>query len=208
MDPDVEDDYILPDDTVQDDSEPADFNVIEFAESNLVFIEHSGAFDSRVPNLSMIIRKFLKFSYFDIEVAKELLSLIVHYSRQLDDLDIFSNYLLRFLGPISPENPRDPEYPIWNSDNYMNLIRDPNFKIKFRDYILYHNPLTIVYKNRYLERKKLVKKPAGDIKGDYKCSNGICNSYNTRAVPKQTRGADEGMTIIITCNDCHHTSSH
>jgi DNA-directed RNA polymerase subunit M/transcription elongation factor TFIIS len=38
------------------------------------------------------------------------------------------------------------------------------------------------------------------VQGLYKCKN--CRSSNTIAMPKQTRSADEGFTLFITCRDC------
>jgi DNA-directed RNA polymerase subunit M/transcription elongation factor TFIIS len=55
-------------------------------------------------------------------------------------------------------------------------------------------------RQRMLNDKKVFDLENADSKSDFECPK--CKSFNTRAVHRQVRGADESMTIFWHCKSC------
>lgn len=73
---------------------------------------------------------------------------------------------------------------------------------EFKQHVLYNNPLTTKFKEINQIKKELIKNPYEESAGLFKCLNPKCGSMNTFNTKKQTRSADEPMTVFIQCFTC------
>lgn len=89
-------------------------------------------------------------------------------------------------------------------DNFMLFLEDiiQNDKIKFSE-ILFSSPIFDRERDLFFINLERSRRKVGTSKGLLKCPN--CKSQSTESIEKQTRSADEPMTIISTCLECGKT---
>lgn len=68
--------------------------------------------------------------------------------------------------------------------------------------ILFDNPLLSSAKDKQLLDMEIFRRRIDVVEGGVKCKK--CGSDNTISMEKQTRSADEPMTIMVTCQQCRH----
>jgi DNA-directed RNA polymerase subunit M/transcription elongation factor TFIIS len=118
------------------------------------------------------ILKYLEFSLFDVNLSKELISILNAYKPNFKPLESFFAYDFK--------------------DNREDFAR----------HIFYNNPLNEKYKIRAALKKDRVRKPYSETEGLDECIKSNCRSMNTFRERVQTRSGDEGMTTFVRCHDC------
>jgi len=152
------------------------------------------------------VKLFTGFDVNETVLTNVLKNLQIDVTKDLSDDDLFLIYSLLTEPLISNENDKNV-YVKKNPEEYIEKLHDVSLKFNHvlpnqRVHCIYHN-LPSLEMNRInfeIEKDIFRNKPLLG-KGIFKC--GKCGSDDTEDYEKQTRSADEPMTVFVHCRKCN-----